>query len=270
MVACAAGMLLLAADACRARGPAGARRFVLFAYSPLLVWEITAQAHNDGLMVLALVAFVLFARRGRRWCATGALAFGLYAKFAVLPVLGLTLVQTLRRSHFTALLMAGLVASAGVLAFAPFWDSWAIFHGPLTAAVGGVDRVTRSVIDTVLLLTLPFGPAARKAVYLVLDAAGTAMLAVLAVRLIRRTREVDDVMRGSLVFLLAWQLVTPWYQGWYATWLLPFLLVIDDPGWQRRRDLLPTAARTIWGAPRLADEHPHRRVGGHAARPHQT
>ena len=67
MAACAAAFTALAARWLRAHRPEkeGARTLALVAFCPPIAWEITAQAHNDGILLVALAIFVAAALDGR-------------------------------------------------------------------------------------------------------------------------------------------------------------------------------------------------------------
>ena len=84
MLACMLGAIGIAYDFCRRSLPPqqASQTFVLLAWNPLLAWEISGQAHNDGLLVLALTAFVWAATHNRQWLAAMALILGVYLKFA--------------------------------------------------------------------------------------------------------------------------------------------------------------------------------------------
>jgi hypothetical protein len=219
---------------CRSRyaGPQPARAFVLFAWCPLIAWELTAQAHNDGMMVLALLLFVVAARSGRDFLALAFLTAAFYSKFAAAPVLGLFLVWQARRSLRRAAAMAAIVALVGVALFAPFWAGSETLRGPLIAAGGGgYERATRSFIALADLGAELISKEARFWSYSALSWAGRLLLLWLAVRFARRARSLESVLTGSILWLGAYDvLATAWFHPWYATWLVPLAVGIYDPG----------------------------------------
>jgi hypothetical protein len=219
---------------CRSRyaGPQPARAFVLFAWCPLIAWELTAQAHNDGVMVLALLLFVAAARAGRDFLALAFLAAAFYSKFAAAPVLALFLVWQARRSLPRAAAMTTLVALAGVALFAPFWAGSETLRGPLIAAGGGgYERVTRSFIALADLGAGHISEGARFWSYSILSWAGRLLLIWLAVRFARRARSLESVLTGSILWLGAYDvLATAWFHPWYATWLVPLAVGVHNPG----------------------------------------
>src|SRR5260221_6084773 len=102
----------IAARLCRARFPddEAKARFVLFAWCPLFAWEISGQAHNDGLLILALAGFVWAATSERPLIAIACLAAGVASKFVAAPLAGLYLVYLARKSLPRALVLAGVFA----------------------------------------------------------------------------------------------------------------------------------------------------------------
>ncbi|CAA9535132.1 MAG: hypothetical protein AVDCRST_MAG73-1314 [uncultured Thermomicrobiales bacterium] len=110
------------------------RRGWLAAYAlvanPLVLFEGVANAHNDVLMTLFLVAAVIAARDGR-WLTGPALAAGALVKFFVLPLAPLLAVAHLRtRGGRRALLPATLGGAIVVVGLvAPFWAGGAMWDG---------------------------------------------------------------------------------------------------------------------------------------------
>ncbi len=211
-------------------GSAARGAFAFLALNPLLVYEVSGQAHNDGVMVLGLMLFVWAALAECELLAVACLALALYAKFAVAPVLGLYLVFLFRRSPLKAAAAAALVAYVGAVLFLPFWHGIATLAGPLTTISGDVTRVSRSYTDLLCSLgELCGGEAGRLWAYRLCWGVGTAFLLILAGRAITRVRSVESVLRESLVYLLCYGLIAaPWYLSWYETWLLPLALVDRD------------------------------------------
>ncbi|HET9599125.1 MAG TPA: polyprenol phosphomannose-dependent alpha 1,6 mannosyltransferase MptB [Anaeromyxobacteraceae bacterium] len=222
--------------------------FVLLAWNPLLAWEIAGQVHNDGVMLLALTAFVGAALAGRHLLAVLLLSIGFWTKFAVAPVLGLYLAYLARGSRARAALGVAIAAVTGALLFLPYWDGPASLAGPLSALRADPGRTTRSFTEIAALLGGLWSPSAAAWAYRLGWGAGVALLAALAVRAVRRARTVEAVLHESLVFLLAYLLVaSPFVQPWYLTWLLPLALVEADPRWRRAVALYAALTLVAWG-----------------------
>ena len=214
--------------------PQAAPAFVFFAWNPLFLYELSGEAHNDGVMVLFLVLFIWAALCKRELVATLFLALAFLAKFAVAPVLGLYLALLLRRSPVKAICAALLVAFVSVLLFLPYWHGWRTVLGPLAAISADPTRVTRSYTDLLCLAAELFGPVARLWTYRVCWALGTLLLAALGVRALVRARTLEAVLHESLIYLLACALIAvPWYLSWYESWLLPLAFVDRDPRLRR-------------------------------------
>jgi alpha-1,6-mannosyltransferase len=230
-------------------GARAATAFVLFAWNPLLVYEISGQAHNDGVMLLGLTAFVWAALERRQLLAVCFLALAFYAKFAVAPVLGLYLWHLARHSRARAALGGLLFLALGFLLFLPFWKGPATLLGPLAAVRANQARVTRSFTEIASLLAGLVSTAAGEWAYRIGWALGMALLAVLAVRALRLVRTVESVLHESLVYLVLYLLVAaPFVLPWYLSWLLPLALVEPDPRWRRWVAIYTSASVVAWCA----------------------
>jgi hypothetical protein len=227
--------IVLAWGFCRTCLPPAVRdaAFVFFAWNPLFAWEVSAQAHTEGLLLAALVGFVWAARREREWPAIACLALAFYAKIVLLPLIGLYLCLVARRSLARALAMAFAVALLGVLLFLPFWQGQRSLGFPLGSLLSAAATSARSLADFAVWATQPFGPSVQRPVLRVANALGFALLAVFGIRAALRARSLDQVLRDGLVFYLLYDLVAaPWFQSWYALWILPLALALPDPRWR--------------------------------------
>jgi hypothetical protein len=218
-------------------GPA----FLFVACNPLCVWELSGQAHNDVLVVLALVCFAWAALEEREALAVLCLALGFYSKASVAPVLGLYLLLLLRRAPLRAVALGLAAGALGVLLLAPFWHGPATLAGPLEATVGSAGRHARSFADLLYWAAWPLGTRAQDAVMAACRLLGGALLAAFALRAALCVRTLVDVASGALGFFLLYDLIaSPWFQPWYATWLLPLALLLG----REARGLV--AGYTVW------------------------
>ncbi len=247
-------IVLVAYAICRKHVPpaAAASSFVLFAWNPLLAYEISGQAHNDGVMVLALAAFVWAALEDRALLAALFLAVGFHAKFAVAPVAGLYLVYLARRSLLRTAAVAGVFVVVGVLAWWPFWSGPETLLGPLASVAANPSRMTRSFAEAISLLAGLVSPQAASAAYHVCWWAGTSLLVLLAARaiaVVTAVATVESVFHESLVFLLAYLLVAaPFVLPWYVSWLLPLAAVERDARWRHVVALYSSLSVVEWFA----------------------
>lgn len=222
LLACSLGIAAIAWRCCKDRP----ERAMLVAWNPLLAWEVSAQAHNDGLLVLALAAGVWAGTRKRDVLAAVLLAVAVLAKLAAAPVLALHLWGMLRRTPGRAVLAAALVGALTGACFAIYWTGPATLNGLILAVRGEAGRTARSVADLACMLARPFG--GEPIVHRMCWAAGIAAVAWIAARALPRVRTFEDAAHHALLILLTWMLTTPWFQPWYAVWLLPLAMIERD------------------------------------------
>ena len=72
------------------------------------------------------------------------------------------------------------------------------------------------------------------------DSFTAAMVAALVIGLL------NTFVRPILV-LLTHLLTTPWFQNWYACWLLPLCLLEEDPAWRRLLVLVAAMHLCVYG-----------------------
>ncbi len=198
MAACAAAFVLLADRTLRAHRPGadGARSVALAGFCPLVSWEIGAQAHNDGILLVALMIFVAAALPRRDLAATLALAAATWAKITIAPILALWLVFLARDRGPRAILHALAAAALGALLMIPFLRG---LHGlgPTLAAFRNASP-THSLGDFFVNVLAPLGPAAQTGAVratLVLCVAASAVAFARALR----ARTVPDLLRGASI-----------------------------------------------------------------------
>jgi hypothetical protein len=235
MLLAALAAVLLAYGFCRSCLPPGRAEaaFVFFAWNPLFAWEISAQAHTEGLVLVGLVCFVWAATRGREWLALAGLAAAFYTKVVLAPLLCLYLCFVAWRRPSRAIAMMAAVAALGAALLSPFWQGASTVRGPLATLVADPTLTARSFTDLVVWLLHPIGPHVQRQVYWMALATGTVLLASFGIRAAIRARSLQQVFRDGLVFFLLYDLIAaPWFQSWYAIWLLPLGLVEPDARWR--------------------------------------
>jgi hypothetical protein len=234
MAAAVAGAIVCAGKTARALGTASAARgLAVLALSPLLAWELTAQAHNDAVMVCAVCAFAWAAARDRDGLAALALGVGVLAKAGIAPLLALWLVVMARRRLPHALAWMAALAILAVVAWAPFWAGWQSLRGIAATAGTDLERHTNSLQDLLNLLLVPMWPALKAPLFHGFRLASFAVLGLGTLWAARKARDAGDVAHAGIAILLGYFLTTPWFEPWYATWLLPLALLERDPRWQR-------------------------------------
>jgi hypothetical protein len=220
----AAGLLtvIVAYGFCRTLGSRGAWAFCLIGFNPLLAWEVSGQAHNDGVMLLAATAFLWAAAARRELVAVLLLALAFAAKFAVAPLLLLYLVFLLRRAAWRGTVMVAAAIAAVVGLFAPTWSGASTLAGPRFAAVPAANHVVNSLGSLPLDLARSFLPGAQRPLFLAWTAATGVFLGLFALRSALRATSYERVLEHALLFTLLYEcLGMLWYEPWYATWLLP-------------------------------------------------
>jgi len=208
VVACELGALALLGAALRARGQPPERLLVL-AWSPLALVEIAGSGHNDALGLLAVAAALLALARCRPWPLAAALTAGIGAK--LLPgLLAIAWLRRLRPRHLIGIavgcLALGLPYYLGARSdlwlslesYSRYWRFNESLFAPLAALLGHEGAV-------------------RAGALLALGAAGLAW-----------RRNVEPAAAGMLV-VAVWLALGPNILPWYALWLLPFLVLRDEP-----------------------------------------
>jgi len=252
LAALLAALALAARHLRRTRPDEAAGIFAILALGPVLAWEVTAQGHNDGLLFVALVAFLVAASAGREALAVVALAAGVGIKYSVSPLLGLYLVLVARRSFARAAGLALLAALVLAAAIAPEWGSLTMRSVPLVGGDvgGGVILHCHSLADLVCLVLEALAlPTASLAAYRILAASSAVLCAAVLLVTAWRARTLEQMARGYLVFLFTMYLTVPWFQPWYVAWALPFLIVEPDPQWRRFVALFAVITVAQWALP---------------------
>ena len=232
MAAAKAGAIVCAGKTARVLGTkVAAQGLAVVALSPLLAWELTAQGHNDAVMVCALCAFAWAAARGKDGLGALALGIGVLAKAAIAPLLLLWLVVMWRRAPRRALGWGAALAGLAVLAWLPFWAGWGTLRGVGATAGADLERHTNSLHD--LLNHIVTWPAVKAPLFRSFQIASFAILAAGTLWAALKVRNASELARAGIVIFLGYFLTTPWFEPWYATWLLPLCLLERDPRWQR-------------------------------------
>ncbi len=198
----------------------------LYLWNPMLLWEMVANAHNDGVMMLfGLSAAWLFVAGVDR-LVLPAVAAGALVKVPVALIAPVLLIGTWRRGWARAL-EGGLLALvlAGVV-YRPFWtglDTLTVLRRTdlFTASLGSVLRLSLAP-----RLGMPDATLVARWVSL----GGFAVVALGAVWLATRARSQQDILRLAYFTLLAGLLLaTTWFQAWYVVWPLALGAALPEP-----------------------------------------
>ena len=200
----------------------------LYLFNPMLLWEMVANAHNDGVMMLfGLAAVWLFVSSFDR-LALPILAAGALVKVPVALIGPALLIGRWRHQHsriraIEGALLALLLAAAF---YRPFWQ------GPDTlTALRRTDLFTASLGSVLRLALEPIlGLTNASTVARTTSLSLFAFTAVLALVFVMRARTDADILRPAYVTLLAGVLLaTTWFQAWYLVWPLALGAALGEP-----------------------------------------
>jgi Glycosyl transferase family 2/Glycosyltransferase family 87 len=186
-------------------------RLLVLAWSPLALVEIAGSGHNEAFGMLFLALAILALDSGRPLLAAFAASFGFMAK--LLP--GLVAVAWMRRFRFWHVLAAAAAAAVLVALYldaesrktmllslskyASFWRFNETLFAPLAAVLGSHAAAVRAGAVATLALALGLGW--------------------------RRT----ETVAAATAVVVASLLLGPNVLPWYALWLLPLLVLRDEP-----------------------------------------
>ncbi len=221
-------------------------RVLLYAWSPLPALHFAHSAHNDALMVAALLLALALVGGGTRARIGSGLALALAALVKLVQLLlGPVL---LRRWRLAGALACGLGLLSGV---APFLRS-----GPAALAGLGTEAgeaVFNDSLHFVLVrLLAPLTPGYRTVTSLLIVATLAGAAGGLA---LRDGRTLAGVARSTAILLGLAILLNAVVEPWYLTWMLPFVALFLRPGPGRRPFALTPMFGWLWlsGAVQLTD-----------------
>lgn len=205
---------------------------LLYLWNPVVVVELAGEGHNDGLVILCVLAALFLTLTRRPALAFALLLLGVLTKYLPLILLPTQLTYfwfTARdsrdRRHLLLLLLLGLLAGLGVavLLFRPLWVGGATFQGLREEG----EPVVSASITGGLYWLLTHSPLRAVAAPLTSVAlAGT--FAACALFASWRVRDTEGLLRAcagiSMLYVL---LASPYYFPWYSA--LPLALLALCP-----------------------------------------
>lgn len=239
-----AGLLVAAAGIGRAaqrlHAGSGTAAVVIFAWNPLVLLHLVADAHNDAVMLAALAWSLVALLHGRLVLALLASGVATLIKVAAAVALATLALRLLGERRYAALAL-GAVAGAALLvvSFAPFWS--------------GAETLRSGRDEAAYFTNTPASLALRLASTMGVDVRAETALSVIArlallgallylVRWAGASRE-RLILAIGITYLLAAGLLATWFQPWYLTWPLLYFAVLP-----RRADArLLTIALTAGG-----------------------
>ncbi|MBV9359485.1 MAG: hypothetical protein JO023_28575 [Chloroflexi bacterium] len=208
----------------------------LFAWNPLLLWEMVANGHNDGVMMLGGLLACLALTSSRYDVLTlPALALGALVKVPVAALAPLLALHLARRDWRRALLSLALAMGVLVIAYAPFWTGLST----LTFLQRG-NLFTASLASCLVYLLLPLvGPDAAASLARGISQSMLAVaVVVILVRAVRAESTRAIVGLGYALLLALLLLGVTWFQAWYLVWPIALALPLASPNRQREVVLL--------------------------------
>lgn len=241
------GMALVYATLLRYQPDHAARGLWLYAWNPLLLFEVAGNGHNDALLIFWMLAAVYALVCRRPVLALLALTAGVLVKFIPALLAPLFLValwqlfagQSWRYRLTRVLLALAAVAALTALLYLPFGLRMA------TTILSNRNQFFTASVPRLVLFWLhddagmPDQLAQRLirngALALVLLAVGWQTLRLLRLRAPEHAAVVERVARGGYEILFLYLLVASlWFQPWYITWLLAFAPFLSRPGYAAR------------------------------------
>jgi len=186
-------------------------RVLLYAWSPLVIFEVAGSGHNDALAVLALMAALLAIVHHRSHLTMALMTLSGLGKllgFALMPLLAravprrsFVVVPAVTAALSWPYLGAGGLAFVGITEYGTRWrGNDGLFH-ILFAVTGSLD-------------------AAKLVVAVVLIALVVALVSLDA-----------NPLRSSYLTVGAVLLLMPTVHPWYLLWIAPFLAIYPSPAW---------------------------------------
>ncbi len=256
ILAYAAACCLIYATLHRVRPDWAARGLLLFAWSPLVLWETAGNGHNDMVMIAFMLAALWLMTRGNRAMlfAPVVLALAALCKFVpalLLPPMLAAIWQLRRpvagprqdREGWYGAASAVLTSAAGFLitglvCYAPFWGG-----SRTIGALARRDLFTASIPNSLkewLAPTLGDGAAADLVRSLATYSVGLTVLAA-TLWLWRGTRPgdrpaiLDRLFRACYTIFLVYLLAgTLWFQPWYQGWLVALTPLVARTAYSKR------------------------------------
>jgi hypothetical protein len=202
---------------------------VFLAWNPLVLHEVIGNGHNDITMIFWVLLSVWWLLNRRHAMVILALVAGALFKYVpmlMLPAAGLIalrdLVTPADRRRFLITAIVGASALIG-LAYMPFWYGVATLNLDLRAILFSAS------LPAAVRIGLQPSLSAEAATQVVNWLAGALTVSFVLWQAIRarQDRSALSFARFSLyVLLFGLMFTTPWFQHWYAIWLLPLAALL--------------------------------------------
>lgn len=198
--------------------------FSAFAFNPLFIWDISGQTHNDALLMLCLLAFVLLVLQNHWILPLLALLFGVLFKLGSLPLLIIYIAYLLHQPQKKWILLL-IPLCAFILYWHPeIYEKLKIVlvspnnQNPETA------RITNSIPFLFFFLGGIFQTSYALYFYKTYWIFSASLLFLWAGKLCLKSKSSTEMLMDcfSYLFILLYAFA-PSFQPWYLLWLLPFI-----------------------------------------------
>ncbi len=198
-------------------------RVILYAWHPLVVFEVAGSGHVDALALPFILLAVLAWQRRRNVLAGIALGAATLGK--IFPIL--LVPAFLSRRRWPTLLASGAIILLGYLPFLPTAGLQVLGHLP-RFLTDPDEMFNPSLMGLVVLLA---SHASRDPVLWAAWIGRVALLCTLAWLAWRKTETHQDLLARIWVVVGAMTLLTLTLHPWYLLWLVPFLAIQPRPAW---------------------------------------
>lgn len=196
----------------------------LYAWNPLVVWELVGGGHSEAVLMPLLVACLLAAVARRPillGLAIGAAALAKLTVLALAPVLGWYILR--RRGVVAAVLATAAAVAALVVGYAPFWFDGLVANLRSSLALYYGYFIFNSPLFDLSRWLLGYQEGVTPDVsHLVVPAFQITLIAVLAVAAVAVNGRPHRLAAGVTVVAVAQLVLTPVFHPWY---LVPALLL---------------------------------------------
>jgi len=200
-----------------------------FAWNPLVLITVPLAGAADVAVGAAFLGAVLARRRGHTALATVLLTLASLVKAYAAVALLLHLVLVIReRGWLRAGRQAGLAAAIGAVLYWPYWAGLRTLRGLIQAT--GLTNLSFTGTLQLLLVHLfhAVGYTTPYAAHNVIRPVVAGVLILIAVWAVLRVRTERDLWYMTVVVLVAYFYLTPWFLYWYMLGPLALVAVIDE------------------------------------------
>ena len=231
----------------------GRRDWILAAliWNPLILFSLAGEGHIDGILLGLVVAALYFRLREKDMTVTVLLLVASLLKSYCFILLGLHLLDLVRRREMRTAVRAGAISLIATAAsYAPLWEGTRTFAGMKALATQYTPTLPYALRGLIIRVVRGIGydNVAKTAGNAGSRAAGVVVLLGVLAYLVLRKPDAPVAWRWSLAFG-AYLVCTPWFLPWHALPLIGLGLVAPDAdrGRRLRRSaLVTTASAVVW------------------------